>query len=149
MAILTGIGGLGHLAIQFANRMGFKAMVIGRGNEKKAMVKRLWGCIALTDNVQNAVEEPIRYGEEGMGRWMWRRKGDTCNSARWKGDNLGSWVGLSTEDWVISASDELLVVSPTLLLSKRLSITGWPSDPSHRLSGHARLQHAFWCEVHA
>jgi hypothetical protein len=28
--------------------MGFKAMVIGRGKDKRETVKRLWGCVTLT-----------------------------------------------------------------------------------------------------
>ena len=37
---------------------------------------------------------------------------------------------------VINASDEPLVVPPILLLSKRISIVGWPSGSSHRPRTH-------------
>src|SRR5438128_639800 len=36
-----GIGGLGHLGVQFAARMGFKTVAIARGKEKEAFAKQL------------------------------------------------------------------------------------------------------------
>ena len=38
---ILGIGGLGHLGIQFSNKMGFKTIAIGRGKEKEQMAKNL------------------------------------------------------------------------------------------------------------
>jgi D-arabinose 1-dehydrogenase-like Zn-dependent alcohol dehydrogenase len=32
---IQGIGGLGHLGVQFANKFGFATVAIGRGSEKK------------------------------------------------------------------------------------------------------------------
>jgi D-arabinose 1-dehydrogenase-like Zn-dependent alcohol dehydrogenase len=38
---IHGIGGLGHLAIQFADKMGFRTVAINRGREKEALAKEL------------------------------------------------------------------------------------------------------------
>ena len=38
---ILGIGGLGHLGIQFAAKMGFRTAAIGRGKDKEDMVKKL------------------------------------------------------------------------------------------------------------
>lgn len=38
---ILGVGGLGHLAVQFAVKMGFKTIAIARGNEKEALAKKL------------------------------------------------------------------------------------------------------------
>jgi len=38
---ILGIGGLGHLGIQFSNKIGFKTIAIGRGKEKEQMAKNL------------------------------------------------------------------------------------------------------------
>src|SRR5881396_31869 len=38
---VLGIGGLGHLGVQFAARMGFKTVAIARGKEKEALAKKL------------------------------------------------------------------------------------------------------------
>ena len=38
---IFGIGGLGHLGIQFASKMGFKTIAIGRGKDKAELVRKL------------------------------------------------------------------------------------------------------------
>ncbi|KAL4994880.1 chaperonin 10-like protein [Aspergillus recurvatus] len=38
---IQGLGGLGHLAIQYANKMGFRVIAISRGGEKEALAKEL------------------------------------------------------------------------------------------------------------
>ena len=61
-----GIGGLGRLAIQFAYRMGFGTMVIGRGKDNGDTVIRL-GLHYIGSNVQNAVEETSQIWRSRMG----------------------------------------------------------------------------------
>ena len=41
LVAVQGIGGLGHLGIQFARQMGFRTVAIGRGGDKEALVKQL------------------------------------------------------------------------------------------------------------
>jgi D-arabinose 1-dehydrogenase-like Zn-dependent alcohol dehydrogenase len=41
LVAVQGIGGLGHLGIQFARRMGFRTVAIGRGSEKEKLAKEL------------------------------------------------------------------------------------------------------------
>src|SRR6266536_582888 len=41
VVVVLGIGGLGHLGVQFAARMGFKTVAIARGKEKEAFAKQL------------------------------------------------------------------------------------------------------------
>lgn len=38
---ILGIGGLGHLGVQFANRLGFRTAAIARGAEKEALARKL------------------------------------------------------------------------------------------------------------
>src|SRR5258708_30413355 len=38
---VLGAGGLGHLAIQFAAKMGFKTVAIARGKDKEPLVRKL------------------------------------------------------------------------------------------------------------
>jgi len=46
---VLGIGGLGHLAVQFAARMGFHVVAVGRGREKEALARQL-GAHAYVDS---------------------------------------------------------------------------------------------------
>ena len=41
LVAMEGIGGLGHLGIQFANKLGYKVAAIGRGSETAALAKKL------------------------------------------------------------------------------------------------------------
>jgi propanol-preferring alcohol dehydrogenase len=41
LVAVQGIGGLGHLGIQFARRMGFRTVALGRGREKEQLAKEL------------------------------------------------------------------------------------------------------------
>jgi len=41
LVAVQGIGGLGHLGVQFASKMGFETVAIGRGAEKEEMVSKL------------------------------------------------------------------------------------------------------------
>lgn len=49
---IQGIGGLGHLAIQYAKKMGFKTVAISRGVDKKELAEKLGANIFIaTENV--------------------------------------------------------------------------------------------------
>jgi D-arabinose 1-dehydrogenase-like Zn-dependent alcohol dehydrogenase len=41
LVAILGVGGLGHLGIQFANHMGFKVAAVARGAEKEQLAKKL------------------------------------------------------------------------------------------------------------
>src|SRR6516164_2461020 len=41
LVAVLGIGGLGHLAVQYARRMGFEVAAIGRGSERTELAKKL------------------------------------------------------------------------------------------------------------
>lgn len=51
---VQGIGGLGHMAIQYAKRMGFKVAAIGRGADIADDAKRLGAHIYIDANAENA-----------------------------------------------------------------------------------------------
>ncbi len=52
LVAIQGIGGLGHLAVQFARRMGFKTVAIARGSEKEKLAREL-GAHEYIDSVAN------------------------------------------------------------------------------------------------
>jgi D-arabinose 1-dehydrogenase-like Zn-dependent alcohol dehydrogenase len=49
LVAVQGIGGLGHLGVQFARQMGFRTVAIGRGGDKEALAKKL-GAHAYIDS---------------------------------------------------------------------------------------------------
>jgi D-arabinose 1-dehydrogenase-like Zn-dependent alcohol dehydrogenase len=57
LVAVLGIGGLGHLGIQFANKFGYKVVAIGRGPENAALAKKLGASVYIDNKVTNAAEE--------------------------------------------------------------------------------------------
>jgi D-arabinose 1-dehydrogenase-like Zn-dependent alcohol dehydrogenase len=58
---ILGIGGLGHLGIQFAAKMVFKIIAIGRGKDKEEMAKKLHTIHYIDSQSQNMVEELVKF----------------------------------------------------------------------------------------
>ncbi|MGB7636315.1 MAG: alcohol dehydrogenase catalytic domain-containing protein, partial [Nitrososphaeraceae archaeon] len=59
---ILGIGGLGHLGIQFAAKMGFRTIAIARGKDKEEMVTKLGAIHYIDSQSQNVVEELVKLG---------------------------------------------------------------------------------------
>ena len=47
LVAVQGVGGLGHLGIQFANKFGYKVAAIGRGSENAALAKKLGASVYI------------------------------------------------------------------------------------------------------
>jgi D-arabinose 1-dehydrogenase-like Zn-dependent alcohol dehydrogenase len=59
LVAVLGIGGLGHLGVQFARRMGFETVAIARGTEKQAEAERL-GAHHYIDSTSTDVAEALQ-----------------------------------------------------------------------------------------
>ena len=62
LVAVQGIGGLGHLGIQFANKFGNKVAAIGRGSESAPLAKRLGASVYIDSKATNAAAELQRLG---------------------------------------------------------------------------------------
>jgi propanol-preferring alcohol dehydrogenase len=62
LVAVQGIGGLGHLGIQFARRMGFRTVALGRGREKEMLAKALGAHIYIDTAADEAVAALQRLG---------------------------------------------------------------------------------------
>jgi D-arabinose 1-dehydrogenase-like Zn-dependent alcohol dehydrogenase len=56
LVAVLGLGGLGHLGIQFANKFGYKVAAVGRGSESEALAKRLGASVYIDNKVTNPAE---------------------------------------------------------------------------------------------
>ncbi len=54
LVAVLGVGGLGHLGIQFANKLGYKVAAIGRGSEIAALEKKLGAAVYIDNKLTNA-----------------------------------------------------------------------------------------------
>jgi D-arabinose 1-dehydrogenase-like Zn-dependent alcohol dehydrogenase len=122
LVAILGIGGLGHLGIQFAAKMGFKTIAIGRGKDKEQMVKKLGAIRYVDTQSQNVVEELVNMGGAKVIL-------ATVPSGKAMSRVLGG-LGVNGKLIMIGASDEAVEVPPNLFISGRQSILGWYSGSS-------------------
>ena len=62
LVAVQGVGGLGHLGIQFARHMGFHTVAIGRGREKETLAKDLGAHVYIDSDVDEAAAVLQRMG---------------------------------------------------------------------------------------
>lgn len=62
LVAVQGIGGLGHLGIQFANKCGYKVAAIGRGSETAALARKLGANPYIDSKSKSAAEELQKLG---------------------------------------------------------------------------------------
>src|SRR5438270_9678561 len=62
LVAVQGVGGLGHLGIQFANKFGYKVAAIGRGSENAALAKKLGADVYLDSTTGDPASELRRLG---------------------------------------------------------------------------------------
>jgi D-arabinose 1-dehydrogenase-like Zn-dependent alcohol dehydrogenase len=119
---ILGIGGLGHLGIQFAAKMGFNTIAIGRGKDKEELVRKLGARQYIDSKSQNPVEELVKLGGAKIIL-------GTVPSGKAMGKVLGG-LAINGKLIMIGVSDEPLEVSPFFFLSGRRSVVGWPGGTS-------------------
>jgi len=119
---ILGIGGLGHLGVQFAAKMGFKAIAIARGKDEEELVKKLGASQYIDSRSQNAVEELNRLGGAKVIL-------ATVPSGKAMSEILGG-LAVNGKLIVIGASDEPIQVPLPIFIQGRRSLVGWPSGTS-------------------
>jgi D-arabinose 1-dehydrogenase-like Zn-dependent alcohol dehydrogenase len=62
LVAVQGVGGLGHLGIQFANKFGYKVAAIGRGPKNSALAKKLGASVYIDSKEVNAAAELQKLG---------------------------------------------------------------------------------------
>src|SRR3974390_2253178 len=62
LVAVLGIGGLGHLGIQFANKFGYKVAAVGRGPENAALARKLGASVYIDSKSTNAAAELQKLG---------------------------------------------------------------------------------------
>jgi len=62
LVAILGIGGLGHLGVQFAAKMGFRTVAIARGRDKETLARQLGAHIYMDSQSQDVAAELMRLG---------------------------------------------------------------------------------------
>jgi len=64
LVAVQGIGGLGHLGVQFANKFGYRVVAVGRGAENASLAKKLGAHEYIDSKATNAAQALQRLGGE-------------------------------------------------------------------------------------
>src|SRR3984957_418534 len=62
LVAVLGLGGLVHLGVQYAAKMGFRTVAIGRGNDKEALAKKLGASVYIDSAAQDPAAELLKLG---------------------------------------------------------------------------------------
>jgi len=119
---ILGIGGLGHLGVQFAARMGFDTVAIARGADKADLARELGARVYIDSRTQDPAAELQKLGGA-------RVVLATVTNA----DAMAAVVGGLGPDGrliAVGAPQEPMKVPVLTLIGGRRSIQGWPSGTS-------------------
>jgi D-arabinose 1-dehydrogenase-like Zn-dependent alcohol dehydrogenase len=119
LVAVLGIGGLGHLGIQFANKFGYKVAAIGRGSENGALAKKLGASVYIDNKVTNAAEELQKLGGAQVIL-------ATAPSSKAMSEVING-LGPNGKLIVVGAAFDPIEVTPVQLISGSKSIQGWAS----------------------
>ncbi len=129
LVAVQGIGGLGHLGVQFANKFGYQVAAIGRGPENAALATKLGAHLYIDSQATNAAEELQKLG--GARVILATAPSSKAMSA------LIDGLGPNGELMVVGADFEPIQVSPVQLINGSRTIQGWaagtPADSEDTL----------------
>jgi len=122
LVAILGVGGLGHLGVQFAAKMGFETVAIARG-EDKAESAKTFGAHHYIDSTSSNVASELQ--ALGGARVIL----STVTNAAAMTAAVGG-LGLKGQMVVVGVSEESIEAAPFVLVGQSRSITGHPSGTS-------------------
>jgi len=129
LVAVQGVGGLGHLGIQFAQKFGHKVAAIGRGSENAALATRLGASIYIDSQSTNAAQELQKLGGAKVIL-------ATAPSSKAMSELIDG-LGPNGKLMVIGAAFDAIEVTPIQLITGSRTIQGWstgtPADSEDTL----------------
>jgi D-arabinose 1-dehydrogenase-like Zn-dependent alcohol dehydrogenase len=119
LVAVQGMGGLGHLGIQFARQMGFRTVAIGRGADKEELAKKL-GAHQYIDIDAGSPAEALQ--KLGGARLIMATAPDAKAVS-----GLIDGLAKGGELLVLAVPNDPLSVVPAAIVIPRRNVQGWPS----------------------
>jgi len=119
LVAVQGIGGLGHLGIQYARQMGFRTIAVGRGKDKEGLARKL----GAHDYIDTGSGGPAQALQKLGGANVILATAPDSKSISALIDGLGGNGTLL----VVGAGFESLTVTPLQLIGGRKGVKGWAS----------------------
>lgn len=116
LVAVLGLGGLGHLAVQYASKMGFRTVAISRGKDKEKLARELGAQVYLDAGTGSAARELQALGGARV---------ILCTAPSGKAiTDILAGLGASGQAIVVSAPSDPIVIPPFLLLGGGRSVKG-------------------------
>ncbi len=122
LVAILGLGGLGHLAVQYASKMGFRTVGIARGKDKEALAKQLGALHYIDSEAQDVSAELSKLGGAKVIL-------ATVTNAKAMNSVING-LAINGKLVVVGAPREPLEVPVFTILGGRRSVSGWPSGTS-------------------
>src|SRR5271156_4432968 len=119
LVAVQGVGGLGHLGIQFAQKFGYKVAAIGRGPENGALAKKLGAHVYIDSAATEAAKELQKLG--GARTILAMAPSSKAMSS------LIDGLGMNGRMMVVGATMDPIEVTPIQLIFGMRNIQGWAS----------------------
>ncbi|HEY6197118.1 MAG TPA: alcohol dehydrogenase [Candidatus Binatia bacterium] len=122
LVAVLGIGGLGHLGVQFAAKMGCNTVAIARGKDKEELALKLGAARYIDSSSSDAAAELTKMGGAKVIL-------ATATSGKAMTALIGG-LGVDGKLMVLGAADAPIEAPAVPLIFGRRSIVGWPSGSS-------------------
>jgi D-arabinose 1-dehydrogenase-like Zn-dependent alcohol dehydrogenase len=121
LVAILGVGGLGHLGVQYAARMGFRTVAIARGKDKEPLARQLGASHYIDSQATDPAAELTKLGGARV-----------VLATVTHGPAMSATVGGLAPHGrlMVLGAAGAMEVSPLLLLSARRAIEGWYSGTS-------------------
>jgi D-arabinose 1-dehydrogenase-like Zn-dependent alcohol dehydrogenase len=119
LVAVQGVGGLGHLGIQFANKFGYRVAAVGRGPENAALAMKLGAAVYIDSRATNAAKELQKLGGA-------RVILATAPSSKAMSELIDG-LGPNGKLMVVGADIDPIEVTPIQLIFGSRTIQGWAS----------------------
>ena len=126
LVAVHGLGGLGHLAVQFARKFGYRTVAISRGKDKEALAYQLGAHTYIDAESTDAAAELKKLGGARI------ILATAPNSKAISG--LINGLGPDGQLIIVAWSNEPMQISPWQLLGGRRSVKGWTARPARNSS---------------
>ncbi|HZS44880.1 MAG TPA: alcohol dehydrogenase [Blastocatellia bacterium] len=118
LVAILGIGGLGHLGVQFAAKMGFKTVAIARGADKEPLAKQLGAWHYIDSQATDAAAELTKMGGAKI-ILATATSGDAMSA-------LMGGLGVNGKMILVGAAPSMQI-SPMMMIGKQNSVMAWYS----------------------
>jgi len=119
LVAVQGVGGLGHLALQYASRMGFHTVAVGTTKDKEPLARKL----GAQHYISSAEGDPAEQLQKlGGAKLVLATAPDSKSISK-----MVAGLAKNGKLLIVAAPHDEISVSPIALIGGRLTIQGWPS----------------------